>query len=105
MATAKSSADIIESYKSDVVQLRKQIRKLTDTVNDITSDRGSELSDVLRANLQSVVHQGEEALAQVREQAEKVTADTQDAIAKNPLTAVSIALGVGVILGMISRGR
>jgi ElaB/YqjD/DUF883 family membrane-anchored ribosome-binding protein len=105
MATAKSSADIIESYKSDVVQLRKQIRKLTDTVNDITSDRGSELSDVLRANLQSVVHQGEEALSQVREQAEKVTADTQDAIAKNPLTAVSIALGVGVILGMISRGR
>jgi ElaB/YqjD/DUF883 family membrane-anchored ribosome-binding protein len=105
MATAKSSADIIESYKSDVVQLRKQIRKLTDTVNDITSDRGSELSDVLRANLQSVVHQGEEALAQVREQAEKVTADTQDAIAKNPLTAVSIALGVGVVLGMISRGR
>lgn len=105
MATAKSSADIIESYKSDVVQLRKQIRKLTDTVNDITSDRGSELSDVLRANLQSVVHQGEEALAQVREQAEKVTADTQDAIAKNPLTAVSIALGVGVVIGMISRGR
>ena len=51
------------------------------------------------------VHQGEEALAQVREQTEKVTADTQDAIAKNPLTAVSIALGVGVILGMISRGR
>ncbi len=105
MATAKSTTDIIDSYKSDVVQLRKQIRKLTDTVNDITSDRGSELSDALRANLQSVVHQGEEALAQVREQAERVTADTQDAIAKNPLTAVSIALGVGVILGMISRGR
>ena len=41
----------------------------------------------------------------MREQTEKVTADTQDAIAKNPLTAVSIALGVGVILGMISRGR
>jgi ElaB/YqjD/DUF883 family membrane-anchored ribosome-binding protein len=105
MATAKSTADVIESYKSDVVQLRKQIRKLTDTVNDITSDRGSELSDVLRANLQSVVSQGEEALAQAREQAERVTADTQDAIAKNPLTAVSIALGVGIVLGMISRGR
>ena len=105
MATAKSTSDIIYGYKSDVVQLRKQIRKLTDTVNDITADRGGELSDVLRANLQSVVHQGEEALAQVREQTEKVTADTQDAIAKNPLTAVSIALGVGVILGMISRGR
>ena len=41
----------------------------------------------------------------MREQTEKVTADTQDAIAKNPLTAVSIAVGVGVILGMISRGR
>jgi len=105
MATAKNAADVIESYKSDVAQLRKQIRKLTDTVNDITSDRGAELSDVLRANLQSVVSQGEEALAEVRDQAERVSADTQDAIAKNPLTAVSIALGVGVILGMISRGR
>ncbi|MFN4283871.1 MAG: YqjD family protein [Alphaproteobacteria bacterium] len=105
MATARSSADVIESYKSDVAQLRKQIRKLTDTVNDITADRGSELSDVLRANLQSVVSQGEEALSQVRDQAERVTAETQDAIAKNPLTAVSVALGVGVVLGMLCRGR
>ncbi|HEY4136223.1 MAG TPA: hypothetical protein VGO34_13535 [Alphaproteobacteria bacterium] len=105
MATAKTTSDLLEGYKSDVVQLRKQIRKLTDTVNDITADRGTELSDVLRANLQSLANQGEEALAQVREQAEKVTADTQDAIARNPLTAVSIALGVGVVLGMFSRGR
>jgi ElaB/YqjD/DUF883 family membrane-anchored ribosome-binding protein len=105
MATARTSADVIEGYKSDIAQLRKQIRQLTNTVNDITAERGNELSDVLRANLQSVVAQGEDALAQVREQAEKVTADTQDAIARNPLTAVSIALGVGVALGMIFRGR
>lgn len=105
MATARSSADVIEGYKSDITQLRKQIRQLTNTVNDITAERGNELSDVLRANLQSVVNQGEEALAQVREQAEKVTADTQDAIARNPLTSVSIALGVGVVLGMLARGR
>jgi ElaB/YqjD/DUF883 family membrane-anchored ribosome-binding protein len=105
MTTAKSTTDLLEGYKSDVVQLRKQIRKLTDTVNDMASDRSTDLSDVVRANLQSLAAQGEETLSQVREQAEKVAADTQDAIARNPLTAVSIALGVGVVLGMISRGR
>lgn len=90
---------------ADLAALRKDVAHLAETMRELVQHQA-----------QAAGHRVSEAVDDVREQISSTASDAQDrvqsaagdiekSIKHNPLTAVLIALGLGVSLGLISRAR
>lgn len=94
-AVAPAKADTksdVDSLKSDIDELRKDMRKLMDDAGGIARkqserglERGRELAD-------QAVHHVSDAKSSLEER-----------VRENPLAAIGLALGAGVLLAAISR--
>ncbi len=79
--------------------LSEQSRKIADDVRElgeIAKESAGERVDELR-------QRGEQALNAGRERAGEAKGDLERSIAEQPLKSVAIALGVGVLLGLMAR--
>lgn len=104
MCSAKVTDDAsTEDLKENLAELRSDFKALMTTVERLAAAQAEGISSHLRENLRTYVGKGEEALGQARQQAERVYEDVHETIERNPLTAVLIALGLGFILGLLTR--
>lgn len=106
MCAAKISDDAsAEELREHISDLRKDFRELLGTVEKLASSQAAGVSEHLRDGLRNYVGKGEDALDTVRDQAERVYDDVYETVERNPMTAVMIALGVGFVVGIVSRSR
>jgi ElaB/YqjD/DUF883 family membrane-anchored ribosome-binding protein len=91
----------VKSLQSEVNDLRDDIAKIGDTLQDMLQHGGAALQQG-----------GAEAFERVQDQAERLRRDLQrraqsvaGEIEERPLTAALIAFGVGMVLGMLFHGR
>lgn len=101
--SASKSSSVGEDYKSELADLRSQFQSLAETVESMASGHSADIRSAVRDGLKSLTEQGSDAFAQARDTAERVATNTQETISRNPVTAVVVALGVGVVLGLITR--
>jgi ElaB/YqjD/DUF883 family membrane-anchored ribosome-binding protein len=80
--------------KAGVSEGRERVVEQLDELAQRTNELGEEITA-----------RGRRAARQAGDQASAVTRDLEDAINRNPLTAMLVALGLGFIIGMTSRGR
>ena len=80
--TDRTEADLA-TLRADVTQLRKDLAKITETLQDVARHGAQTVADRAKTAAQSVTHEIEE----------------------RPLTAVLTAFSVGTILGMLFSRR
>lgn len=101
----KSVEAAAEDVAADLAALRQDIARLAATMNDLVQHQ-----------TQAAGHRVFAAVGDARDKIASTTADAQDrvraasreveaSIERNPLTAVLISFGVGMVLGLLSRMR
>ena len=88
MAPKDAEMPSYETLKDDIQKISKHVSSLRGDIDKITAS-------VKRAG----VHQAEHA----RDAASEVVSSVEKAVQRDPVTAVGIALGVGLLLGIVLR--
>lgn len=106
MCAAKISDEATaEELRENIAELRKDFKDLLTTVERLAVTQADGVATHLREGLHDYVERGEEALDQVRERAEHLYEDLHETVERNPLTALLIALGLGFLIGLLTRPR
>jgi ElaB/YqjD/DUF883 family membrane-anchored ribosome-binding protein len=106
MCAAKITDDATaEELRDQLVELRKDFKDLLSTVEKLAKTQADGVGSHLRDGLHDYMERGEEVLGQARERAEHLYEDIHETIERNPLTAILVALGLGFLLGILTRPR
>ena len=90
---------------ANLAALRDDIGRLSDTVAGLVRAQTDAAGAALKDAVGGAREQFSQAAGQAQESALGAVADLERRIEKNPLTAVLIAAGVGMIFGMMNRSR
>jgi ElaB/YqjD/DUF883 family membrane-anchored ribosome-binding protein len=90
---------------ADLAALRADISRLSDTMAGLVRSQANSASAAVKGVMGDARDQLSQAASQAQDSALGAAADLERRIEKNPLTAVLIAAGIGMALGMMSRSR
>lgn len=94
-----------QDLSTDFATLRGDLAKLTETVTTLVRNQSDNAGQTVR----TAIGQARETISSTANQAtDRVTSlgnEFESSIERNPLTAVLIALGVGVVAGMLTGHR
>ena len=105
-----------DSLAEDVSSLRADMTKMHETVSNFVAETGGHTAWTARTVGQAVASQvgstasglantGAEMASSATEQLKTFATELEDIARKNPLGALAGALAVGVVIGLIVRGR
>jgi ElaB/YqjD/DUF883 family membrane-anchored ribosome-binding protein len=90
---------------ADLAALRADITRLSDTMASLLKAQANTAGAAVRGAVGDARDQLSQAATQAQDSALGAAADLERRIEKNPLTAVLIAAGIGMVLGMMSKSR
>jgi ElaB/YqjD/DUF883 family membrane-anchored ribosome-binding protein len=102
---AKADDISTEDLRENLLELRRDFKELLNTVERLAAAQAEDVSGHLREGLRTYADRGEEALGAAREHAEQFYDDLHETVERNPLTAMMIALGLGFLIGLLTRSR
>jgi ElaB/YqjD/DUF883 family membrane-anchored ribosome-binding protein len=102
-----SKADDIstEDLRENLIELRKDFKALLSTVERLAASQSEEVTSQIRDGLKTYAEKGEAIFGKASEQAERVYGDLHDTVERNPLSAMMIALGLGFVIGILTRSK
>jgi ElaB/YqjD/DUF883 family membrane-anchored ribosome-binding protein len=93
-------SDDLQRLRADVVRLAEDVgSSLTTTSND----QIRRIKDNIEGIISDVGEKGREATEAVRDVTHDLTETVEESVRARPLTALAIAIGVGVLFGMTLR--
>jgi ElaB/YqjD/DUF883 family membrane-anchored ribosome-binding protein len=90
---------------ADLAALRADIARLSDTMAGLVRAQAGSASAAMKGAVGDARDQLSQAAAEAQDRALGAAADLERRIERNPLTAVLIAAGIGMALGMMSKSR
>jgi ElaB/YqjD/DUF883 family membrane-anchored ribosome-binding protein len=96
---------IATDLPADLAALREDIARLSDAVSGLVRAQTDAASAAVKDAVGGAREQLSRAATQAQDSALGAAADLERRIEKYPLTAVLIAAGVGMALGMMSKSR
>lgn len=101
---------------ADLSVLRADVARLAETLTSFAKAEGGAaaeaVSDRLRkgkaraeATASGLMDEGAAAIEEAKHRARAAGSDIEACIERNPLSAVGAALGIGFVLGLLTRGR
>ena len=100
-AKIKEAAAVSE----EIAVLKQDIARLTAAVADLVKLETNQTRGRVEDVVVDLYKEGREALSQAGARAKGLSDDLNHTIERNPTTAVLAALGIGLIIGMLSRSR
>ncbi len=104
-SAAAKAADEREELAQQLEALKGDITDLTRTVRALAKAQGRAAADEIEDGARGLLGRGEAGLAHARAQAEALGHQATDAIRAQPGAAVSLAAGMGFLLGFLSSRR
>jgi len=112
-ATATASRD---NLAEDVSSLRQDMAKMHDILSRFTSEAGGQAARTARnvgqtvaaqvgSTASSIANTGSDMASSATEQFKAFTNEIEGIARKNPLGALAGALVIGIVIGLIARGR
>jgi ElaB/YqjD/DUF883 family membrane-anchored ribosome-binding protein len=107
MVATKKRARAVDHIGDDLQRLRADIVRLAEDVGSslsVTSnDQIRRIKDSIDALISDVGEKGREATEAVRDVTHEFAETVEESVRARPLTALAIAIGVGVLFGMTLR--
>jgi ElaB/YqjD/DUF883 family membrane-anchored ribosome-binding protein len=105
-----------DGLSAEMSNLRRDVASLKDTFAGLASQAGGEVAKTARSMSQTVASQvgsatsgvtdaGSELASSAKEHAKTLVSELEGMARRNPLGTIAGVLLVGVIIGMLSRGR
>lgn len=113
MIDHKIPASPADDMAAELTRLREDFGRLSNSVSELVKSQANSTAETLRSTVASMSGAAADRAAdltssalQMTDTAQKaalnVSRDVEAAIERNPLTAVMIAAGIGIVLGMAS---
>ena len=90
---------------TDLQSLREDLNKLKDTVAEFVSQAGNDAVKTARGVTSNVAEKGSEIATTASKQAKTFASELETLGRNNPIGAMAAAMMVGVLIGLIGRGR
>ena len=97
--------DAAAELAANLAALREDIARLSDTVAGLARAQADAAAAALKDAMAGAREQFSQAAGQAQESALGAVADLERRIEKNPLTAVMVAAGLGMMFGLMNRSR
>jgi ElaB/YqjD/DUF883 family membrane-anchored ribosome-binding protein len=97
----KNAESVIADFAEDFAALRKDVAHLAEAISQLAQHPTQVAGDAVEDAKSKIASAAEDAQTQVR----AASSEIETNIKRNPLTAVLIAFGIGVALGVITRPR
>jgi ElaB/YqjD/DUF883 family membrane-anchored ribosome-binding protein len=94
-----------QDFAADLAALRADIAKLTASVTNLVKAETSAATDTVFGAVDSARQKFADGAAGAKERLSGASSELEASIERNPLVAVLIAAGVGLVIGLLSRGR
>jgi ElaB/YqjD/DUF883 family membrane-anchored ribosome-binding protein len=105
MTETKLMEEKTQDLPADLNALREDIASLTETVTKLIKAQATTTTDAVYGAVDAARQKFADSASDARERFAGASSDLEAAITRNPLTAVLIALGAGLIIGLLSRGQ
>lgn len=92
-----------EDLGAQVETLRKDIAAIAGTLRQLVNQETETGKKRIKKRAAQLRERGYDAASEVRAQGDAMIDDAQTAISTNPFTAVLVAVGLGFLLGIMSR--
>jgi ElaB/YqjD/DUF883 family membrane-anchored ribosome-binding protein len=102
---AESAETASDNLSRDVAKLREDLAQMQKTVSKFASDAGGEAYKAAQNVGSAVASQVGEVASTAKEQVKTFASEVETMTRRNPLGAIGATLLVGVVIGMMSRGR
>lgn len=100
---AKSSERDFSTVEEEIARLREDVASLTATLKDITAREAHGVADAVRNGLGDAAERVRGASKRLRHGAEDVADSLKSSVEEHPIPSVLLALGLGVIVGILVR--
>ena len=105
ISMSNKTGDAVSDLSTDLAAVRADIARLSDTMAALMRSQADAAGAAVRGAVDGARDQLSQAAAQAQDSAFGAAADLERRIERNPLTAVLIAAGIGMALGMMSKSR
>ncbi len=102
--TNGSNADTAD-LSAQIAQLKTDLAKIAGTVGDIAKDRGRAAQSAVSTAVSDLGSQGRDLAVGALGEARQLEARAAGAIRERPLTAIALAAGAGLLVGMLSSRK
>jgi ElaB/YqjD/DUF883 family membrane-anchored ribosome-binding protein len=93
------------AVSDEIAVLKQDIVRLTAAVADLVKLEASQARSKVEDVVVDLYNEGRDALGQAGARAKGMSEELNHTIERNPTTSVLTALGIGLIIGLLSRGR
>lgn len=111
-----SAQEDFAKLTADLATLRADVAKLAETLAALARNESEAVSAAVREQVRTrarqasatatgLLDEGAAALDDAKARAQSLGNDVTAAIERNPLGAVAAALGIGFLIGLLTRGR
>jgi len=106
---ADGLGEVMGQFSRDVASLKDTFTRLTSQLGDVGTKTARNVSQAVASQIGSatsgMVDTGSDLASSAREHAKTFASELEGMARRNPLGTIAGALVVGVIIGMMSRGR
>lgn len=96
MATKKNVVSIKDDIPAQIETLRADVAKLTETLKTQAKATVADKASTVR-------HVTDEKTQELKQRYNEIAKSTESSIKENPLSAIAIAIGAGIVLGALTR--
>jgi ElaB/YqjD/DUF883 family membrane-anchored ribosome-binding protein len=105
---SNAASSLASNASNDVESLRKDLNSLKDTVSRFISQAGdvsSSVANQVSGAASDLAERGANVASAAKDQAKTFASELETIGRRNPLGAMAAAVMVGVLIGLVSRGR
>ena len=104
-ATSQAHSGTSDTSQDGLAELRREFASLKDYVARFASQATDEVTKSIGGAASSATGAGSDLVSNATEQAKTFAAELEGMARRNPLGTIASAVLVGVVIGMMSRGR
>ena len=105
MASIKPVEEATQDFSADLAALRDDVTKLTSSVSEFIRSHTVATSSSVVDAVDNAKQKISDTASKAQDKVVGTSADLKSTIERNPLAAVLVAMVVGLIVGLVSRGR
>ena len=90
---------------ADVTALRQDVARLAETMSELVRDQTQAAAGRVSEAVGDARHKIASTAADAQNRVRAASGEIEASIERNPLTAVLVAFGIGMLFGMMSRSR
>lgn len=94
-----------QDFTADLASLRDDVAKLSSSLSEFIRIHSAATTNTVSDVVDNARQKISGAASKAQDRVTGATTDLEATIERNPLAAVLIALGAGILVGLLSRGR